>query len=45
MILHMELIDTEIVKIVYDKINDELSIPLKHQGLITIYNGLDVDQT
>jgi hypothetical protein len=28
-----------------DLINDKLSIPMKHQGLITLYNGLDILQT
>lgn len=29
----------------FDLIDDHLSIPLKRQGLVTLYNGLDVQQT
>ncbi len=28
-----------------DLIDDKLSIPMKHQGLVTLYNGLDILQT
>jgi hypothetical protein len=34
-----------IVNHLLDLINDKLSIPMKRQGLVTLYNGLDILQT
>ena len=34
-----------IANIVWDMIDDQLSIPLKRQGLVELYNGLDVVQS
>ena len=37
--------DEHTANILLDLIEDNLSIPLKRQGLIDIYNGIDVTQT
>jgi hypothetical protein len=34
-----------IATIIYDAIDDKLQIPIKRQGLLTLYNGLDVHQS
>ena len=34
-----------IANIIYDAIDDELQIPIKRQGLLTLFNGLDVLQS
>ena len=37
--------DEHTANILLDLIEDHLSIPLKRQGLINMYNGIDVTQT
>jgi hypothetical protein len=37
--------DKQTANILLDRIEDHLSIPLKRQGLIYMYNGIDVAQT
>ena len=37
--------DQKTADILYDLIDDKLSIPLKRQGLIETFNGMDIDQT
>jgi hypothetical protein len=37
--------DERTANILLDMINDELSIPMKRQGYLDMYNGIDVSQT
>ena len=37
--------EERIASIIYDAIDQELQIPIKRQGLITLFNGLDVKQS
>ncbi len=37
--------DKQMANILLDMINDRLMIPMKHQGFINMYNGIDVLQT
>jgi hypothetical protein len=37
--------DERTLDILLDKIDEKLSIPLKRQGLLDMYNGIDIVQT
>ncbi len=37
--------DERTLDILLDKIDEKLSIPLKQQGLLDMYNGIDIVQT
>jgi hypothetical protein len=37
--------EERIATIIYDAIDEELQIPIKRQGIITLFNGLDVQQS